>query len=206
MIVRSMGCCGDFELRQAIHKNYDALVYTLVETGTRIGEATNLNIADCDWMAGTLTIVEAKTAAGNRVGRISKTAKELISAHLSTTGRSMAHGSEPLFVSHKRDGKSGKVVGTRLIYSNFRNRIFKPAATQIGLPDLQVHDFRRTAATMLVSNRTPDKVIQERLGHRDIRTTLNLCAQGTENAHAMPQESFEGINALSAKIARRRTK
>jgi len=185
-----------FELRQAIHKNYDALLYALVETGMRIGEAVSLNIEDFDWKEGTLSIAGAKTAAGNRVVRISDTAQALISAHVSSTGRSMANGSEPLFVSHKVDKETGKVIGTRLGYSNFRNRIFKPAAAQIGLPDLQVHDLRRTAATMLVSNGTPDKVIQERLGHADIRTTMNLYAQGTEKAHTEAVRAIEGLLAF----------
>ncbi len=192
-----------YELRKAIHKNYDALLYALVETGMRIGEARNLNIADFDWKAGTLSIAGAKTAAGNRVVRISKTAQELISVHVNSTGRSMVNGSEPLFVSHKRDKESGMVIGTRLIYGNFYNRIFKPAAAQIGLPDLQAHDLRRTTATLLVSNGTPDKVIMERLGHRDIRTTLNLYAQGTEKAHTEAVTAIEGLLALDQPVKKK---
>ncbi len=99
------------------------------------------------------------------------------------------------FVSHKCE-KNGRVGGTRLIYSNFCNRIFKPAVAQIGLPDLQVHDFRRTAATLFVSDGTPDRVIQERLGHADIRTTLNLYAQGTEKAHTEAVRAIEGLLAF----------
>ncbi len=185
-----------YELRKAIHKNYEALLYALVETGMRIGEARNLNIADFDWKAGTLSIAGAKTAAGNRVVRISKTAQELISVHVNSTGRSMVNGSEPLFVSHKRDKESGMVIGTRLIYGNFYNRIFKPAAAQIGLPDLQVHDCRRTAATLIVDNGTPGKVTQERFGHSDYRITMNLYAQGTEKAHTEAVLAIEKLLAF----------
>ena len=184
------------ELRKAIHKNYDALVYTLVKTGMRIGEVRNLNIADFDWKAGALSIAGAKTAAGNSVVRISETVKNLISAHVSSTGRSMANESEPLFVSHNRDKKSGRVIGTRLGYSNFRNRTFKPAVAQIGLPGLRIHDFRRTAATMLVDNGTPGKVTQGRLGHADYRTTMNLYAQGTEKAHTQTVTAIEKLLAF----------
>jgi len=125
-----------------------------------------------------------------------KTQQTVKFGDVNSTGRSMANGSEPLFVSHDTEKETGKVIGTRLIYSNLRKRIFQPAATQIGLPDLQVHDLRRTAATMLVSNGTPNKVIQERLGHADIRTTLNLYAQGTEKAHTEAVRAIEGLLAI----------
>ncbi len=95
-------------------------------------------------------------------------------------------------MSHKRD-ENGKVIGTRLGYSNFRNRIFKPAAAQIGLPDLQIHDFRRTAATFMESIGTPLKVIQERMGHADVRTTMNLYVQGTKEAHTEAVTAMEKL-------------
>ena len=170
------------QLRSSIHPNYEAFVYTLAETGMRIGEAINLNIEDFDWKSGTLKIASAKTKAGIRTVRISATAKSLISAHIQKTGRSMANQTEPLFVSHKTDLDTGLVVGARINYSNFRTRIFKVAASAIGLPDLQPHDLRRTAATLLVGSETPHKVIQEHLGHADIRTTFNLYAQASEEA------------------------
>ncbi len=170
------------KLRMAIHSNYEAFLYTLAETGMRVGEAINLNIEDFDWKAGTLKIAGAKTKAGIRTVHISKTTQNLISSHIQTTGRTMANQSEPLFVSHKTDPETGLVIGARINYSNFRTRIFKVAAAAIGLPELQPHDLRRTAATLLVAAQTPHKVIQERLGHADIRTTLNLYAQATDEA------------------------
>ena len=171
------------QLRSAIHSNYEAFVYALIETGMRIGEAINLNIEHFDWKSGTLKIAGAKTKAGIRTVRISTTTQSLISAHIQKTGRTMANQTEPLFVSHKTDSETGLVVGARINYSNFRSRIFKPAAIEIGLPNLQPHDLRRTAASLLVDADTPQLVVQEQLGHADIRTTLNLYAQATEEAH-----------------------
>ena len=170
-------------LRSVFHENYDAILYLMVETGMRIGEAINLNIEDFNWMAGKVQVTSAKTKAGNRSVRISQTTQALISAHVLSTGRTMANPREPLFVSHKTDKQTGLIVGSRINYSNFRSRIFKPAAIAIGLPDLRLHDLRRTAATLLVDGGRPQKVIQEQLGHADIRTTLNLYAQATEEAH-----------------------
>lgn len=181
------------QLRAAVHSNYEAFVYTLTETGMRIGEAINLNIADFDWKAGTLKIASAKTKAGIRTVYISTTTQSLISTHIQKTGRTMANQTEPLFVSHKTDSETGLVVGARINYSNFRSRIFKPAAIEIGLPNLQPHDLRRTAASLLVDADTPQKVVQEQLGHADIRTTLNLYAQASEEAHAASVLRMEEI-------------
>jgi integrase len=171
------------QLRSAIHPNYEAFIYVLVETGMRIGEAISLNIGNFDWSKRTLNITAAKTRAGIRSVRISETAQYLINDHIVATGRTMANQEEPLFVSHKTDKVTGLVTGSRIIYSNFRTRIFKPAASFIGLPELLPHDLRRTAATLQVGSGTPHKVVQERLGHADIRTTLNLYAQATGEAH-----------------------
>lgn len=168
------------KLRVSIHPNYEAFIYTLVETGMRIGEAINLNIEDFDWKSRTLKVSSAKTNAGNRLVYLSPTAKSLISAHIQSTGRTMVNQSEPLFLSHKTDSETGLVVGARVNYSNFRSRIFNVVKIEIGLPDLQLHDLRRTAATLMVFAKSSHKAIQAQLGHADIRTTLNLYAQATD--------------------------
>jgi integrase len=179
-------------LRRTIHPNYEPFIYTLVETGMRISEAISLNIGDFDWAAGVIKITASKTKAGVRKIPISSTAITLISMHVKSTGRTMANSMEPLFVSHKTDS-SGLVIGSRINYSNFRSRIFKPAAIAIGIPELQAHDSRRTSATLLVSENAPPKVTQERMGHDDYRTTNNLYAQGTEKDHRDVVEMMERV-------------
>jgi integrase len=179
-------------LRRAIHPNYEAFVYTLVETGMRISEAISLNIGDFDWAAGVLNITESKTKAGVRKIPISSTAMTLISMHVKSTGRTMANSMEPLFVSHKTDS-SGLVIGSRVNYSNFRSRILIPAAIAIGIPELQAHDTRRTSSDLLVSENAPPKVTQERMGHEDYRTTNNLYAHGTEKDHRDVVQMMERV-------------
>ena len=83
----------------------------------------------------------------------------------------MSRENEPLFTSPE---------GKALNYSNFRNRVFKPACLKAGFPKLQFHDMRRTAATLLTEANSPAKELQTLLGHSDIRTTLNLYAQSTD--------------------------
>ena len=42
------------------------------------------------------------------------------------------------------------------------------------LPRIQFHDLRHTHATQLLKSNVHPKIVQERLGHEDISTTLNL--------------------------------
>ena len=192
-------------LISAVHPVYRPLLNIAIVTGMRWGEIAKLKIADLDWSTQTLTINDAKTAAGNRKIRLSQSEMECINEHLSQTGRTMAQKDEPLFVSHQRDCQTGQVIGQRLNYSNFRSRIFKPAATAAGLPELQIHDLRRSSATILVDLGTPLKIVQERLGHTDIRLTMNIYAEGTLDAHKDAAENIashlrgESYSALKRK-------
>jgi integrase len=59
----------------------------------------------------------------------------------------------------------------------WRARVFRPAVIK-ALPaekqSLRWHDMRHTCATLMVEAGMHPKLIQQRLGHRDIRTTMNL--------------------------------
>ena len=193
-------------LISAIHPVYRPLLSIALVTGMRWGEIAKLKIADLDWSTQTLTITDAKTGAGNRKIKLSQFEMDWINEHLSQTGRTMVQKDEPLFVSHQTDRQTGKVIGQRLNYSNFRSRIFKPAATAVGLPELQIHDLRRSSATMLVDLGIPLKIVQERLGHTDIRLTMNIYAEGTLDAHKNAAEHIashlrgDSYSALERKI------
>ena len=177
-------------LISAVHPVYLPLLTIALVTGVRWGEIRKLNIADLDWSTQTLTVSDAKTAAGNRRIKLSQSDMECINEHLRQTGRTMVQKDEPLFVSHKTDHQTGKVIGQRLNYSNFRSRIFKPAATSAGLPELQIHDLRRSSSTLLVALGVPPKIAQERLGHSDFRLTMNIYAEGTPDAHKNAAENI----------------
>jgi integrase len=85
-----------------------------------------------------------------------------------------ANENEPLFSSPE---------GHEIHYRNFIQRVFKKAAIKADLPNITFHDLRRTHATILIASGASQKVVQERLGHRSISTTLALYTQGTEQGH-----------------------
>lgn len=153
---------------------YQPLIKIALATGMRYQEIQDLKIKDLDLLRKTLTIRESKTHAGIRSIRLSDDEVGTIAGHLSSIGRTGANEDEPLFTSPE---------GHQIHYRNFIQRVFKKAAANAGLANITFHDLRRTHATILIASGASHKVVQERLGHRSISTTLALYAQGTEQGH-----------------------
>ena len=65
------------------------------------------------------------------------------------------------------------------------------------LPEFDYHSLRHTHATMLVTAGVNIKAVQQRLGHRDIATTLNTYAHCTDS---MEREAVEAFEKLCEKI------
>ncbi len=57
---------------------------------------------------------------------------------------------------------------------------FKRLLNAAVLPDMRFHDLRHSAATILFAMKVNPKVVQRRLGHRDVETTLRRYGQATD--------------------------
>jgi integrase len=66
-------------------------------------------------------------------------------------------------------------TGSIIRGTNWKRRIFDPAATAAGLapPLLRVHDLRHTAASLAIQAGANIKSVQEQLGHRSATLTLD---------------------------------
>lgn len=80
---------------------------------------------------------------------------------------------------------SGRYLNDTLLRTEYR-RLCKRA----GLTPMRIHDFRHMHATILLNNDTNIKVIQERLGHTSIATTMNIYSHVTEAKQRDAAESF----------------
>lgn len=58
---------------------------------------------------------------------------------------------------------------------------------------IRFHDQRHTHATLLLEAGISPKVIQERLGHEDIRTTMNIYSHMTKNLESNELNKFEDM-------------
>jgi len=72
--------------------------------------------------------------------------------------------------------------GRPLAYANWRRTVWGPSCARAGIPACQFHDLRRTNATALVAEGVDVKTAQARLGHSDVRLTLDVYAQVVSSA------------------------
>jgi integrase len=88
--------------------------------------------------------------------------------------------------------------GDHLYYQSWRRRFWNPAVEASGLAPLTPHSLRHTAAALMIDQGANPVTVQRRLGHRDIRTTLQLYG------HRFPEQDdilTARLEALRASVA-----
>ena len=58
--------------------------------------------------------------------------------------------------------------------AGYLNNSFRKYCTTIGLPAFHIHDLRHAAASLLINNGVPVKIVSELLGHQDTRVTEQI--------------------------------
>lgn len=162
------------QLGASMPRPYDVLTYVLAYTGIRFGEAAALRRFRCDGPRSRLHIAESLAEVGGdlyfgptkthraRTVVVPATIRDLLAQHLGTIE------DEPealVFTSPK---------GRALRYSNFRNRIWIPATKAAGLANLDIHELRHTAASLMIRAGADPKLIQTQLGHASIAITFDV--------------------------------
>ena len=90
-------------------------------------------------------------------------------------------------------------AGTALSVSNMTKRHFAPLLRKAGLPRMRVHDLRHSHASLLLHRGISPIVVQKRLGHANVATTLSLYG------HLMPTSQREAADAVGAILWRTAT-
>jgi integrase len=71
------------------------------------------------------------------------------------------------------------------VHPNNYRRSFSVTCEYLELPKIRVYDLRHTHATYLIGVEINPKIVQERLGHSNIKTTLGIYS------HVLPSMQFE---------------
>ena len=95
-------------------------------------------------------------------------------------------------------------AGGSIRRTHFRQRVWQPAVRASAGEPCRFHDLRHSHAAMLIGQGTHPKVIQERLGHASIKTTLDVYGhlyEGLDEAAADAlDEAFRRAAADSVRI------
>jgi len=174
---------------------YRPLIYLLLVTGVRVGEALDLRVGDVDFEKMQVVVTESKTAAGRR--RISLCANDL---RVIRQQIEAMYGSEPNPSRHLFLGVRGRPVNDGFL----RTRVISKIIRDSGLPKFTPHDLRRAHATMLVDAGMNPLVVKERMGHASIETTLAYYARPTARALETASEvAFNFITRADSSTASR---
>lgn len=163
----------DAFITSGLAPEYITLFSVLFWTGCRIGEALALTVADIDFDTSTMAITKdcinvypggvraqkPKTAASVRRVTMPAQLVEVLKDWIRETDATRP--ADMLF---------------RLRIHNTAGTILHSGAARAGLPPIRVHDLRHSHASMLINMGFPPIVIRDRLGHKNIQTTLNIYA------------------------------
>jgi len=93
------------------------------------------------------------------------------------------------------------IKGTDLVFSQLDGKPYNPHTVsqawrrmvrRLGLKGVRFHDLRHTSATLMLKQGAHPKVVQERLGHASISTTLNVYS------HVMPGLQHAAADKMDA--------
>ncbi|WP_207786247.1 tyrosine-type recombinase/integrase [Micromonospora globispora] len=153
---------------------YGLLVRCLAYTGLRWGEASALRVSRLDLLRRRVTVAVAFAEVGG----------ELVEG----TPKNHQRRSVPIprflvdeLAAHVAGKRRDSLVftapnGGPLRNTNFRSRVFAPAAASVGLAGLTPHDLRHTAASLAVAAGANVKAVQRMLGHASASMTLDVYA------------------------------
>ena len=184
-------------LAHEIVPRYRAVVYVAAYLGLRWQEVAglktkyvNLNsvpatlrvVSTIERARGRYSVVDlGKSRAARRTLKMPSFLRDMLSAHLDEFPNQ-------LWVFSARRGGF-------LRYDNFRTRIWDPSVQRAGLGKVTFHELRHTAAAFMIDEGGDPLQVKRRMGHEDIRTTLN------SYGHLFPDREDELVAALD----RRRT-
>ena len=169
-----------------IPEHYRPLVRFLYGTGCRWGEAVALQVQDVSLPNVRIRRALKWTPDGPRLVGATKTRR---------SNRTVVVGD--VMLDDLRDACAGK-AGTDLVFTaprggavlhrTFWSRVWLPAVRDL-TPRPRIHDLRHSHASILLAAGVPIHVVQARLGHESINTTVNTYS------HLLPDAQIAAANA-----------
>lgn len=161
------------EFKTAIAYFEDDLTYTLAfnlffYTGMRLGELLALNLTHFDLDECTVKIT---SNWGRRKNKNAITTTKSRSSNRVITFPSFI---KPILIDYTNslyNFEPSMRLFSQLNKQSLNNNL-KRAANAVGVKELTIHELRHSHASLLINNNVSIKAIQQRLGHKNIETTL----------------------------------
>lgn len=212
----------EYVYQSRIYCRLGTLFTVLLGTGMRIGEALGLRWCDCDFEKKLISvnhtllykqsenggyryrISEPKTKAGLRVIPMLSEVKEALLAEKS---KRRNPNLEPFSIGGYTGfiflNSHGKVFTPAYVFDAIQNitsafnreEYFKAEQENrepCYLPKFSAHILRHTFCTRFCENEKDLKIIQDVMGHRNIRTTMDVYNEATESRKIASFQSLEG--------------
>lgn len=193
---RFLECC----LKSGRYKVY-AYFYVLAYSGLRRGEAFALRWSDIDFKNHTLTVNQTiSNGEKNKVLIQSpKTLDSIRTIDIDETLIQVLKSWQQLQKLELHKLGLQKRKNNQLVFSNSKNEAFTPQkadawdrqiADKYHLRYINVHGFRHTHASLLFAAGVDMKDVQQRLGHADIQTTMNIYVHSTKQQAKESADKF----------------
>ena len=167
--------------------------------GLRRGELLGLQWEDVDWKKGKIHIIrtrvvvngksvvkDPKTATSKRTIDVPVRLMEKLKKHQRTCQMNRLRMGEDYtatdYIIVHPDGKP--------IYPEYLSQMLTKLQKKYDLPQCRFHDLRHLCASIMLMQGVNVKVAQERLGHKDISTTLNIYS------HVLPSSAKEAAEKI----------
>ncbi|MCP8970467.1 site-specific integrase [Ectobacillus ponti] len=175
-----------------------------ITTGMRRGEILGLRWKDVDLEKGMLYVRQTLSKDGKTFLTGAKTDSSVRSIKLSQETIAALKKHKARVASERLKGGAEysnydlvvcTAKGTPMNPENLK-RTFIRLTKQADVSTIRFHDLRHTHATMLLAQGVHAKVISERLGHSNIKTTLDIYS------HVLPSMQEEAANQIDALLAK----
>jgi integrase len=202
--IRSLSKEEARRLLEVAKENYLHSLLTLaLATGMRLGELLALRWEEVDLENSTLQVhhtvdyiqgygkveSEPKTTSGRRRITLPQFAIEELERHRAYQAEMRKEAGhlwreQGLIIT----SMTGNHLGRSRVQKNFKQLLKKA-----DLPDMHFHWLRHSAATILLSMGVSPKVVQELLGHSDIRTTLRIYGHVLPGMHKEAMDKMDDV-------------
>lgn len=205
------------------YRRYACLFTVLLGTGMRIGEALGLRWCDCDFEEGVIRITHTltykpgleqgyhysvtspKTLAGNREIPMFEEVKVALLRQRPLRPKKFSVGEYTDFVFLN---SAGKVYTPNAIYDALQGIVtsynkeeylasLEEEREPVYLPKISAHILRHTFCTRMCENNVNLKVLQDIMGHRNIRTTMEVYTKALKDTKVEAIRSLEGAFQIS---------